>query len=92
MSVSPHTSVIPTKSVDITLGGGDIDLGQGCYGIYVGGTGDVDVVMRDNEGTSTVFTAVPVGVVIPGRIVTVIDATTDASALIALYSLKKFTA
>lgn len=53
-----------------------------CRAIYVGGAGNVTVVM---DGVATLFTAVPVGTILPVQ-ATRVDATgTTATALVALF-------
>ena len=61
----------------------DATVLSGVRGLYVGGTGDVVVMMQ--EGASAVtFTAVPAGVVLPVRVRQVMAAT-DATGIVALY-------
>lgn len=49
-------------------------------GIYVGGTGDVTVM--GEGGVAVTFSAVPVGTIIPMRIVAVMDTDTTATLLV----------
>lgn len=51
-------------------------------GLYVGGTGNVTVTMKD--GTVVVFNAVPVGAILPVRCVKV-NAATTATLIVALW-------
>jgi hypothetical protein len=52
-------------------------------GLYVGGAGDVQVVMEG--GATILFVAVPVGTILPIRFIRVTDANTDATNMVALY-------
>ena len=53
-------------------------------GLYVGGTGDVVVIMEGDGGaTSITFTAVPVGTILPIRVTKVMNAT-SATFIIGL--------
>lgn len=53
-----------------------------CRGLYVGVTGDVTVVWQN--GTTTLFTNVPAGFILPVCIIGVMDTGTDAEELVAL--------
>ena len=52
-------------------------------GIYVGVSGNVEVI--DSDGTTTVFTAVPAGVILPVMVTRVLAANTTATNLVALW-------
>lgn len=52
-------------------------------GIYVGGAGDVDVLMDKNQ--EVLFKAVPVGTILPIETSRVMSTNTTATLLIALY-------
>lgn len=54
--------------------------------IYVGGAGDLTVVMRSDEtATPVTFTAVPAGTVLPIRCKLVRSTATTATAIVALF-------
>ena len=55
-----------------------------CRGIYVGGTGNVSVIL-DNDTVAVTFTAVPTGVILPVFAKYVQATGTTATALVALY-------
>ena len=63
----------PSDSTDIT----------GSIGLYVGGTGNVSARTLNNPADTVVFTAVPVGVFIPGNFTRVMAATTATLILVA---------
>jgi hypothetical protein len=88
MSVPPFSSVIPTGGEAIAVAGGDVTLKPACYGIYVGGTGNLSVAFRDAPTTPVVFPAVPAGVIVPGRFVLMDDDLTTATNLVALYTTR----
>lgn len=53
--------------------------------LYVGGTGDVAVVMYgDNTNTSVKFVAVPVGTILPINVAKVMSTGTTATNIVAL--------
>ena len=55
----------------------------GSVGLYVGGAGDVAVRTLNDDQTSVVFSAVPVGTFIPGNFTRVMAATTATTILVA---------
>jgi len=57
---------------------------QRFLGIYVGGAGNVAVEPRDSIGTTFVFTAVPVGTILPVATARVLATGTTATLLIGL--------
>lgn len=62
------------------------ELTEFSRGVYVGGTGDLIVVMGANHavGTLTTFTAVPAGQILPIGIFS-IHSTSTATAVVAIY-------
>lgn len=52
-------------------------------GLYVGGAGDVQVIMEG--GATALFVAVPVGTILPIRFIRVTATNTDATSMVALY-------
>jgi hypothetical protein len=65
----------------------DTDLAAHSRGLYVGGAGDLTVIMacESNDATTTLFSAVPAGTVLPIRVRRVLDAGTDATLIVSLY-------
>lgn len=63
------------------------DLPGGCKAIYVGGAGNLSVIQISDTGAATpvVFTAVPVGTIIPISVRRVRVTGTTATLLIALW-------
>lgn len=62
----------------------NVDIAFVSRGVYVGGTGDLTVVMAD-DGTTQVFVAVPAGAVLPIAVSRVKSTGTSASSIVALY-------
>ena len=60
-----------------------VNLPVGCIGLYVGGTGNVTIVNPDD--TTCLFTAVPVGAVIPTAVKRVNNTATTATLIVGLY-------
>jgi len=56
----------------------------GCNAIYVGGAGNISVLPKSGE-TAVVFTAVPVGSILPVNAVLIRSTGTTATLLIALW-------
>ena len=52
--------------------------------LYIGGAGNVAVVMADDENTIT-FTAVPAGTILPIQVIKVMATNTTATNIIALW-------
>lgn len=75
-TVSAHSAVAVTKS--------DSTVMQPTRALWVGGTGDVAVVMAGNETTVT-FTGVPAGSILPVQATKVMSTNTTATSIIALY-------
>lgn len=59
------------------------DLANMTRGIYVGGTGNIVAVMEDN--TTCLFSAVPVGTILPIKVRRINSTSTTATLLVALY-------
>jgi hypothetical protein len=74
-TVSAHsaTAVIPSDATIIPV----------TRGLYIGGTGDVSVVMADDENTIT-FIGVPAGI-FPVQVMQVLATGTSATNIVALY-------
>lgn len=52
--------------------------------LYVGGAGDVEVVL-ENDSAAVVFKAVPAGTVLPLRAKRVVSTNTDATDIVGIY-------
>lgn len=77
MSPEPYTGAIAVTKSDSTV------LAD-TRGLYVGGAGDVAVLMEDSAA-SVVFKAVPVGTVLPICVSKVLETGTSATLILALY-------
>jgi hypothetical protein len=60
------------------------DLAAPCRSLYVGGAGNVEVIM-EGDTDAVVFSAVPAGTVLPIRVSRVRAASTTATLILALY-------
>lgn len=56
---------------------------SGCRGLYIGGAGDVTVILKDDTAAVT-FSAVPVGTILPLQVKRLMNATT-ATLVLALF-------
>ncbi|MEK9722043.1 MAG: hypothetical protein VW405_00985 [Rhodospirillaceae bacterium] len=78
-------AITPSDTVDI----GEASANDGHAAlpdaVYVGGAGNVVAVMGD--GSTTTFTGVPAGTVLPIQPVRINSTSTTASALVALYQV-----
>jgi hypothetical protein len=63
----------PSDATDLT----------GSIGIYVGGAGNVSARTLNDSGTTVIFTAPPVGTIIPGNFTRIMAATTATAILVA---------
>lgn len=72
-----------TKAAAVTPSDTD-ELAAVTRGIYVGTTGDLEVVMADDTA-EVVFKAVPAGTLLPIRVKQVLDGNTTADDIVALY-------
>ena len=73
-TASAHGAVLVTPS--------DVTVLPVCRGMYIGGTGDLNVRMAD--GQTVLFTAVPVGI-FPIQVDQVLSTSTTATLIIMLY-------
>ena len=53
-------------------------------GLYVGGAGNLNVVMNEDGETPTLFTAIPAGTLLPISVKRVLSTSTTATAIVAL--------
>lgn len=60
-----------------------VDITETSRALYVGGAGDVAVIMQD--GTTLAFAAVPAGTLLPIRVTRVMSTGTTATSIIALF-------
>lgn len=70
------------NGIAIDVSGGNQTLPQGCRALYVGGAGDIAVVMHG--GASLTFAGVTAGSLLPIDVRTVVQTGTTATGLIAL--------
>lgn len=73
----------PASSAAAVTPSDDTDLGYVTRYLWVGGVGDVEVVMLD--GTTVVLVAVPAGSLLPIRVSRVKDANTGATNIVAIW-------
>lgn len=71
---SRAVAVTPSDATNFTEGA--------CHAIYVGGAGNITAVVN---GAAVLFTAVPVGTILPVRATRVNSTATTATAMVALY-------
>jgi hypothetical protein len=89
-----------TRANHLATIAGNITVQPACRGIYVGGTGDISVVMaggrfetaQANYGPTdaqvndtTIFKAVPAGSILPVMVIQILQSGTTATDLILLY-------
>jgi hypothetical protein len=60
-----------------------VDVAQGVRGLYIGVTGNVNLIT--NQGNTVLFTAVPAGVILPIMVKRLLAASTTASAIVGLF-------
>lgn len=72
------------ETINIGSGNHTMTKAPACRGIYVGGDGDLVVVMAGDGQTQT-FLAVPAGAVLPVQATAVVKAGTNASNMVALF-------
>ncbi len=78
-----HVAITPSDTVNLVASGRTtIEL---CDAIYVGGIGNVTAVLQD--GSTVLYTAPPVGSILPIRAKRVNATGTTATALVALYQV-----
>lgn len=73
-TASAHGAIVVTPSDSTEI--------QVCRGLYIGGTGNLNVRMAD--GQTVLFTAVPVGI-FPIQVDQVLSTSTTATLILALY-------
>lgn len=71
----------PANNAVLVTPDDDNDLGFASRALYVGGAGNLDVVMLG--GDTVTFTGVPAGVILPIRVSRVLE-TTTATAILSL--------
>ena len=76
-------SQIPSDARAVDISSTDHTCKVLCIGVYVGVAGNVKLDGQNNTGV--IFTAVPAGVILPGRWVKVIKTGTTASSLTEFY-------
>ena len=56
-----------------------------CRGLYVGGAGDVAVLMADDPSTAVTFSSVPAGTLLPIACKKIMSTNTTATNMVALF-------
>lgn len=74
-TVSAHSAFVVTPS--------DSTVIPTTRGLYVGGTGNLSVVMAEDQNT-VLFSAVPAGTILPIQVTQVLDTDTTATLIVAL--------
>lgn len=76
----------PAEGAEAVTPSDGTELAHYSRALYVGGAGNVSVIMRsDDSSTAVVFTAVPAGTVLPIRCKTVRTTGTTATAIVNLW-------
>lgn len=78
----PEGLIAPGTGVEVVTKSDTVNLAVNSLGIYVGGTGDVNVLMAD--GTTATFSAVPVGVTLPIQVQRVNSTGTTATLMLSI--------
>lgn len=73
----PHSSAVVVTPSD------SVDLAAVTRALYVGGTGNITAVMKD--GQTVLFSAIPVGTILPIRVSRVNATATTATLIVALW-------
>lgn len=81
--MSGRTSAVYSAWKAIAVTKSDSTVLETTRGLYVGGGGDVAVVMADDE--TVTFSAVPTGSVLPVQVKKVMSTNTTATLILALY-------
>lgn len=76
--------VVVTKSDTVDLADFS-QSGKLTSALYVGGTGDISVVLQD--GTTCLYSAVPVGVILPVAARRINSTNTNATLIVAMYQI-----
>jgi hypothetical protein len=74
-TVAAHSAFVVTPS--------DATIIPATRGLYIGGAGNINVVMAEDENT-VLFTAVPAGFILPIQVIQVLSTSTTATAIVAL--------
>lgn len=77
-------AVAPSRSARVVTPNNGADLDRITKGLYVGGAGDVEVILVE-DAAQLVFTGVPAGTILPLQVRRVRAANTTATNIIALY-------
>ena len=80
----PYNLLSPTYNAAAITPSDTTDLAVVTRGVYVGGAGNITVNMADT-GAAVLFTAVPVGTILPIAISRVKATGTTATALVAIW-------
>lgn len=72
----------PMTSAVVVAPNDSADIANVSRAIYIGGTGNLNVVMQD--GTTVLFSAIPVGTILPIRVTRVLSTSTTATLIVAM--------
>lgn len=75
----------PAKSAVAVTPSDSTDMTMTSRALYIGGAGNVAVLMDDGSGTPVVFSSVPAGTILPIRAARVRSTGTTATNIVAIY-------
>lgn len=78
----PEGLIAPGTGVEVVTKSDTVNLGTNSVAIYVGGVGDVTVLMVD--GSTATFSAVPTGTLLPIQVQRVNSTGTTASLMVSI--------
>lgn len=76
--------IMPAGGAEDVLPSDSVNFSREAEGIYVGGTGDVNVIMPG--GTAILFSGAPAGTILPVRAIRVNLTDTTATKMVALFT------
>ncbi len=83
---SSGTVTPAANAINVTPADSDLDPDYFTRGVYVGGLGDLTVMMADDKGDSIVtFKSVPAGSILPIRVKQIRATLTTATLIVALF-------
>lgn len=84
LAAAPVSPAVPfIEAVAVNVAGQDQDLGKPTRAFWVGGTGDLSVLMAN--GKVATFQSLPAGTLLPIAASKVFDTGTDATEIVALF-------
>lgn len=76
--------IMPAGGAEVVVPSDVTDLSRECEGIYIGGAGDVAVVLPG--GTAITFVGAPAGTILPVRAIRINATNTSATSMVALFT------